>query len=90
MMVLNKRSLASLATTTMIFKPIGVEGVKIVTQVYPNFSSKLKNMPSLLRSVVYEKLKYRTSIFIIGRETHGHSYIFVLIKVQNLEKNGCF
>ena len=74
----------------MIFRPIEGKGWEIFTQMYPNFRTKLKNMPSLLRSVVYEKLKYRTSIFIIGRETHGHSYIFVLIKVQNLEKNAYF
>ena len=71
----------------MIFRPMCGEGGEIFTHMYPNIRTKYKNMPSLFRSVVYEKLKYRTSIFINGREPHGHSYSFVLIKVINLEKN---
>ena len=57
----------------------GGEGGAKITQTLPNFRSNLKNMPSLPKSVVYEKLKYRTSIFKIWRETRGISYIFVLI-----------
>ena len=65
------------------------EGVEYVesSRMLPNFGSKLKNMRSLPKCVIYMELMYGTNIFIFWNNNHGRSDIFLLKDFWNQEKN---